>query len=314
MSLTSQLEDPRSPVRLYMQSEFPELSKAGGRGLEGKKLAQRFRFNNIADQPLRFPVPESVSSKQAHSPIVGTAFDFRARMILADFEIAGTVAAEGLSILHSYREQSRLAEHYANTLIGAVIDAEKAAKTGDESTKDLLALLLAWGETIYRSGSLAFMGQLGDKLRSSRTPQDFIESIEQEKLDDIANLRFAAEGQAQSWKTEIANGARFEGNPVFEGSRLIPADADWIIGETLIDCKTTEKAGGYDIRKMVLQLLGYTLLDFNDELHIRSIAAWLPRREVLQTWSLEELVGSDVENQLPVLRDRFKIALQSQAD
>jgi hypothetical protein len=55
----------------------------------------------------------------------------------------------------------------------------------------------------------------------------------------------------------------------------------------------------------MLQLLGYVLLDIDDAHGIRRVGIMLPRQTRLQIWSVDELLGDDAEDALPVLRQEF---------
>lgn len=79
-------------------------------------------------------------------------------------------------------------------------------------------------------------------------------------------------------------------NPTFDGSEDIGgADADFILGDVLIDIKTSIKPA---INANYLwQLLGYVLLDYSDCYHIDSIGLYMSRQGSLFQWSLEEAVA-----------------------
>lgn len=70
--------------------------------------------------------------------------------------------------------------------------------------------------------------------------------------------------------------------PTLAGSALIAADADLIAGGLLVDLKTGKKLslGVTDL----FQLLGYALLDYDDEFGINSVGIFSARYAYLATW------------------------------
>lgn len=75
-------------------------------------------------------------------------------------------------------------------------------------------------------------------------------------------------------------------NPTFAGSGFVGgADADLIVDGCLIDLKSSKRASldPVDLR----QLVGYILLDFDDEHAIRSVAIYKARYGLFFTWPLE---------------------------
>lgn len=101
-------------------------------------------------------------------------------------------------------------------------------------------------------------------------------------------------------------------NPTFAGSVDIGgADADLIVENCLIELKTTKKPD-FDRKGLLYQLLGYVLLDYEDEFGIDEVGVYLARRGLLIRWQLEPLLeriagGAD----LPALRTGFKKAVEA---
>lgn len=88
--------------------------------------------------------------------------------------------------------------------------------------------------------------------------------------------------------------------PTFEGSRFLPADADLIAGDLLIECKATiggpprkdrTRALKFD-RSDLFQLLGYALMDFSDTYAIRRVGLYAPRFASFQTWPLAQVLDT----------------------
>lgn len=77
--------------------------------------------------------------------------------------------------------------------------------------------------------------------------------------------------------------------PTFAGSAAVGgADADAICGHTLVEIKATKASRGRDIR----QLIGYVLLDYNDEYTIDTVALAYLRHGLMLTWSVDEFLSA----------------------
>lgn len=94
--------------------------------------------------------------------------------------------------------------------------------------------------------------------------------------------------------------------PEFEGSRDIGgADADFILGGLLLDCKATimpRKLGADEVS----QLAGYLLLDYPNEYGIREVGLYLSRQGTVISWTVPEfldLLGATAS--LPTLRKKL---------
>lgn len=86
--------------------------------------------------------------------------------------------------------------------------------------------------------------------------------------------------------------------PTFAGSELIKADADLIAAGLLLDLKTSAKLSlGTDL----LQVIGYALLDFDDDYRIAELGIFTARYGYLATWELgallSELAGHEISVQ-----------------
>jgi hypothetical protein len=88
--------------------------------------------------------------------------------------------------------------------------------------------------------------------------------------------------------------------PTFTGSALMNADADLIAAGLLLDLKTSRKLtlGVTD----AFQVIGYALLDFDDEFGIQQVGIFTARYAYLAAWDLtsllSELAGHEVHIQL----------------
>ena len=90
----------------------------------------------------------------------------------------------------------------------------------------------------------------------------------------------------------VANGSLpYHPNPTFAGSSAIGgADADFIVATTIFELKTTKTLNAAAVRSALLQLLGYSLLDYDDAYEIRRVGIYFARHAWLKAWPIWELV------------------------
>ncbi len=306
MPLTSHLKDTKSPIRQFILGSAPRLAVAGTRGREGKDAAASFGFDSLTETSVTLPFPATLN-KKIHASTTGMAFDYRARMALTDLRVSDTTAQTGLRILKRQRRHIPNGRHVYRVLNSSVKIAEKRARNGDDADMSRFAVVLAWSESMYRAGpAMALNGSLGTKLRESRNREDLLRAISPLMIQDLTSLVEGSRAQLEGWRAAVHRGANLVANPTFIGAPLVDgADGDLVIGETLVDCKTTEAVSNPWIRETLFQLIGYAILDLNDAHRIRNVAIWLPRRQAYQSWSLDELFGSPAETALPALRRDF---------
>lgn len=77
-------------------------------------------------------------------------------------------------------------------------------------------------------------------------------------------------------------------NPNFENSSGVGAHGDIIVGQTLIDFKTSKSKT--ITRAMLYQILGYALLDHSDKFKLQSVGIYMVRQGTLFQWDIEEMV------------------------
>ena len=97
-------------------------------------------------------------------------------------------------------------------------------------------------------------------------------------------------------------------NPTFDGSVDVGgADADLIVGGTLIDIKTTKNP--MIDTNWLWQALGYVLLDYSNHHRISGVGLYMARQGTLVYWSLEEVISSlcaDNTTSIKKLRTQFQ--------
>lgn len=302
MSLTSELRDAGSPIRAYLDGASPVLAATRGSGPVAREMAIALGLADLARQPSLVP-----ASVEVDGGLSGTAFDIRARIALGGFDAAESASAEGIAALPGLVDPAQNGDHRNRVLAEAFQFAEELlSNTGNESDLTRASILLAYCEQIYRAGADALAGALGDQCDAASNGREFARSIPEEVLADVDALLALNSSQLDSWHDRIAAGVRFESNPSFSGARLLGgADGDWLIGDTLIDCKVYNELKVPRLRDFLRQLLGYVMLDLDDALGIRRVGVWLPRQRCLQEWTLGQLLGGDPEKLLPTLREGF---------
>ncbi|NQD42289.1 variant leucine-rich repeat-containing protein [Glutamicibacter halophytocola] len=302
MSLTDRLRDSSSPVRTFLMGISPLAAALYGQTGTARAAAKSLGFTDVEKSPALVP-----ASLQGANATTGTAFDIRVRIATRGFDPLASASSEGISWIRQRADLIENGRHRAAVLTECFDVATSFLNDGHHETQlDLAAVLFAYCEQVFRGGINALGGQLGRSCDQAKTVQEFVANIDPAVLLDLRTLMNISSGQIELWKTQLAEGTRFEPNPDFAGSALVGgADGDWIVGDTLIDCKVYGQLSVPKLRDFLLQLLGYVMLDLDDALKIRNVGLWLPRQKLTPSWSLEYLLGGDPDILLPALRDEF---------
>ena len=169
----------------------------------------------------------------------------------------------------------------------------------EEDELNRYCFVLAQFEEVARTGRADGMSAEGDCLDA----ESLIDLAKPHWIDDLTEL---------SWRFydrfNHLLGLPHVLNPRFDGSAAVGgADADMIVGGTLIEIKTT-------IRReipsnWIWQLLGYTLLDYSDLHHTNGVGLYMARQGLLIEWDLEEAIReltSGESTNIGRLRAQFK--------
>ena len=144
-----------------------------------------------------------------------------------------------------------------------------------------LCLALAVFESVGRSGR----GWPPEFLegRTVTDPESLLNAIPQAWVEDVAVLAATFRHRHADWQ-----GLPATLNPDFAGARDVGgADGDLIVDGCLWEIKTTtQRARG----RWLLQLLGYVLLDYEDEYAIGHVGFLFPRQGGCVRWTVPELV------------------------
>ncbi|MFJ9589714.1 hypothetical protein [Streptomyces acidicola] len=226
------------------------------------------------------------------------------RLVGSRFPVVGAPAPEVRMALHTAGSQllARLQAHL-----------EGAPSLGEEELTRLCHVA-GFYEAVYRNGVFARRRNLLGQADACTTLDQLTAAVPTYVLDDIAEQMELAEQPFESLR-QLPDEQRVCG-PVFTGSSdLGGADADFIVGGLLIDCKATTRPHTIN-RPAVQQLVGYLLLDYDDAYAIDRVGLYLSRHGSLITWSVPEFLhtlGARVP--LPrlrtLLRDHLREAQRS---
>jgi hypothetical protein len=313
MSLTSHLANSSSPVREFFARRLPNTPAAPFLILPADppspsdQSESRFTTHQIwrpgdiqvfPDAPDGFPWGG-----------VGTAFDYRVRFFYSVTPVDELVAALGALRIGDRSSRAgpvafgELREEI-EPLIRSQSDLWAKRPQAEERRLNQLCYVLALYEQCFRTLASPDWPLL--RLGPKASLAEVAKLAEPRIVDDLVAL---SELYRQS-PEPVLRGSPAILNPTFAASAALGgADADLILGRTLLDLKTTKKAR--PDRPTLWQLAGYALSDFDDRYSIDSVGFYYARFGKTITWSLGEfltqLAGQAVD--LSELRKSFKRVL-----
>jgi hypothetical protein len=282
--LTREIENTGSPVRQFFDERFTS----------GLRDLQR-RFRQAAPPMAVPPVPQT----EANPGTFGGAADWLLRFMVrpdpsVDLALAGAVSlGRGMmmaiidlaGMLGAETSPDRPAG-FTGPVAGSIVDQETLAR-------GCWALTLA--TEAFRSSQAAAMGPLA-RFRGGPVTADALLSLAPPAgLDQLIRFRHVFE-TALIPQLATRPGAWVLG-PTFSGSAMIGgADGDLIAAGLLLELKTSAKLTL--AAKDLYQLIGYALLDFDDEYKLAELGIFSARYAYMANWSLdallEELAGRRV--------------------
>ncbi len=146
-----------------------------------------------------------------------------------------------------------------------------------EQQHPLRYLAMAELERIYRAG-----GESGLLAKGSKLPPDLEESAK-----DVAALVELIPNYLGATKVENFD---IKLTPTFYGSRFIPADAQLIIGSTLVEIKTSMKRRPMTFESLVQQL-AYVGFDCDNRYQLKNVAWIFPRHQKVMLTPLTTLLS-----------------------
>lgn len=321
MSLTAELDKKDSPVTRWFNEWLPN----------AKPLSKEWNARVKAVPIVR---PET---DQRVPGTVGTAFDYRLRYYLALTPLEDLVAATGMRLLDGGRGRTwttraapdaflrlygpppaaagpvaDLIGEFQQAFAAALAELAPVGRSLANEQEELLCrycYLLGLFEELYRAG-LKINSPLF-AVEDGATLDDLLAVPPQIWVDDLRALSQLAVPHLP----EMAHEPLFL-NPIFAGSGEIGgADADLISAGCLIDVKTTVDPK-FTRTRLLYQLLGYALLDYDDLYAIRHVGVYLSRQGLLIRWQLDDLLPTLREGRqttLAELRASFREAVQAAA-
>ncbi|MFC5660931.1 hypothetical protein [Streptomyces nogalater] len=309
MSLTSELNDPNSPLSRFMARELPATSRITG------SLRSRL--------PLR---PFTVTPRAAGRPdyrSLGRAIDRRLRVAFGsplDSVLLEGVLYAGIDVANMASRAAGQAVHGIGQALLSELKGQPAARGGsmtrsrpDEERLSRLCFAASHFEEVKRAGLRPGNPLL--HLGPGAVLDDLLGQVPDYVTDDIAGqVELAEADHALGWVTRQPVDRRLCA-PVFSGSNDVDgADADFIVDGHLIDCKATTRPDRFGSKKEVYQLAGYLLLDYEDEYRLDKVCFYLSRQGRLVTWPAQEFLGLlGARRTLPQLRSALRQVLRGAA-
>ena len=273
MSLTQELRRENSPIHTFLKQHFPD--KDGFWHTWSERIAT-----------LRTTRPQGPLVGYPWA-LVGTAIDYRIRVCWQPFVAEDTVAAIGGRLAHELemgaaarvwpdlRDQWNLLTYFITP------PRPRALAVGREDRIARMSIIMAAYEGIARSGRQDRL------LQESISLNDALHRVPNSVVADFLGLldRF------RESKDHYLYPQLIELNPVFDGSALVGgADGDAILDHTLWDFKTTIHPERASDSFWPYQLLGYGLLDLNDQYKTTGAGIYLVRQGAWLSWSWPDLI------------------------
>ncbi|MFE6967202.1 hypothetical protein ACFVAJ_19080 [Agromyces sp. NPDC057679] len=243
--------------------------------------------------------PLLVDAATTRTGTVGTAFDVMVRLLVDD----------GHHPIQVHVTQFWTEKHEAATeeLTAAAQDARRA---GDDGRFYRAVWAIALLTEVTRSMHVWASSQLSADIYNDEFSVDAaIGLAPADAVEQLAELRRLAEERLFP-----VLGGEMHLSPKFCSWGYLKAEADIVADGTLVDMKTTlgvqRKAGRVDTISpgSLLQVIGYTLLDFEDEYKIRNAGIYSSRYGNLAVLPVEELLELAAGKPMTVQRARDQVA------
>lgn len=295
MSLTSELKDADSALAVFVTEQFPAI----------RELSAAFRAVRPRDAEALQP-PAAAGTRIAWGTL-NAAMDHRLRYAFSDSRALpdtvelGITGAFRLAASPAIGAAVRKAGHDLEYLLDELIaDQQPASRLrtlllpkAAETQLATLCYAMTWFEEVYRTRRLWPGTPLGD-AQSGFSVTDLLAAVPEYAMADLAAQAEIASGALAEVRAACPPEAAHTG-PAFAGSPDVGgADADLIIDGLLIDVKGTVAPSRLG-KAEFYQLLGYTLLDYENEYRIDKLGFYLSRFGRLITWPVDEyltLLGS----------------------
>lgn len=275
VSLTSRLRRRDDPLRVFFEDRLPN-------------LAPMHQAVKDAGEVMLLP------SEPVPYGTVGTALDYRIRYYFAVTPPEDLAAARGAAVFEASlgNGDSRPGASGASCFdrfaapLGELVDrvepVGRRLVVDDEIALCRHCYVLALFEEWWRAAACQGSPLIG--LGAGADAEAFLGLAGPAASEDLTRLSwvfFDTQEELLAGPSEL--------DPTLSGSRDVGgADADLIVGSTLIDIKSTMLRR---LRRQDLyQLVGYTLLDYEDAYGVDEVAFYLARRPALVRWRLDDLL------------------------
>jgi hypothetical protein len=300
LSLTRQLRHDEAPVSRFMAQHLP-------RSVE----VQRDYLSRLTGLPQ--PV-QPIDVRYPDWAALGHTIDYRLRLSFGGDLGPGVrqgvaIVSDGAPLRGAPSRRGRHALVVAGQRLLAAVDAHLAGPALTDAALTRLCYVASFYEDIYRTGQIRQYSMLADagvatELDSltAAVPDYVIEDIDQQMR--LADRRLAR-ARALPPRAKICG-------PTFAGSEDVPADADFVLGGVLLDCKATREPRRLG-REEIYQLAGYLLLDYDDRFGISHVSLYLSRQGGLITWRTEDFLRQlGATAPLPQLRAKLRDHLRKE--
>lgn len=306
-ALTRELDNPRSPVRVFLD----DLMTSGLRAVQA-------RYRNGA------PAAPIVPPGTANPGTIGTAADWLLRFLIHPtpslaIPLSGARLLEAVTAGPFDPNTTVLPAFVAIAedlgLPEPALSADVTTftyPTASNTTEPELLARACWAfallTEVFRGGPMvAQAGPLGRFQGSEISREDLLDLVPDDAIDQLAGFRRVYED------TLLPELSKRPGTwalgPTFSGSKLMRGDADLIAAGLLLEVKTTKKAALSKVE--ACQLIGYALMDLDDAFRLDTVGVFAARYGYLATWNLvellQELSGRAVD--LATLRGEFRSLL-----
>ncbi|MGN5631515.1 UvrD-helicase domain-containing protein [Streptomyces sp. AC154] len=304
LPLTGQLKYPRSPMSLFMARHLPHPERVVASYIQ-----------HI--QGLPHPV-QPLNERRPDFAALGHTVDYRLRLKLGSdpgsaAQAGVDIIGSGLPIEGAPSTAVRANLHLIGNSVLGRLRAHLADTThrldDDELTR--LCFVTSFFEAVYRNGTFPRKRNLLNLVDEHTTAKALTGAVPAYVLEDIDEQMKLAETPFAPLRSLPAH-QRVCG-PTFTGSTDMKADADFITGGFLIDCKAMTRPHRLG-REEVQQLAGYLLLDYDDHYGIRDIGFYLARQGSLIRWSVPDFLTTlGARTTLPHLRAALRKHLRGAA-
>lgn len=286
MSLKSGVDNPRSPLRRFLDREL----SAGA-----KPLRESFRSQHRTDRVL-MPLP----GVGTEAGTAGTAIDTRLRLAFTTVAPVDLAAAIGIQQTGRHYQGAglrmravgnELASRLTHTVHALDANRNTPIDRAHDEEEALARLLIAaaWYQVLARNpfGFEHTPLYLAAREDPGSFTLDRLLLLPHRDLvaDIVAQLHQAADGPLHPLRARTRPEDCTPG-PTFPGTH-ITADADLVVDGLLIDFKSDRHPHRFP-KASAWQLLGYLLLDTADRYRIDTVGFYLSRSTVLATWPVEE--------------------------